>query len=490
MCDDIDLLNNLDDELSYKIMGSEFSKAAKGYYNDFGDFIRWDGKKHLLQQDGRFPSGLYNRVLDFLSKEGIVPDIEDARHEPLPATPIDILPRLKEMNKYPRPYQLEIAEVASRYDRGIIKASTGSGKTNCMALITANLGRSAIIFVIGTDLLYQTHKVFTDIFQKEIGIIGDGNCEIRDINIASIWTIGKVLGTKDAVSLADSDDKEKEIAKEKYSDIKQMLNSASTVIFDECQLVGCDTTLEIARNLGKNLTNLYGMSASPWRDDGADLLIESVLGKRIIDLSARHLIDQGYLVEPIIRFLAPSPYPFKKGQFQKVYQKYIVENEMVVKATLKMIEQGFLPLVLFNSIKHGDILYEKLKGKTSVALLSGKDSSKVREQIKKDIADGKIKCIIASKIFDAGVDLPALSGLIIASAGKSSIKALQRIGRVIRTYPNKKIAAVIDFCDQAPYLFNHSVKRKEIYETEFNVQWPNAITSKKVVEDLDSENKD
>ena len=88
--------------------------------------------------------------------------------------------------------------------------------------------------------------------------------------------------------------------------------------------------------------------------------------------------------------------------------------------------------------------------------------------------DHKIDCVLASKIFDIGVDIPSLAGLVIACGGKSTVKALQRVGRVIRKYPGKKFAVVIDFYDQATYLDNHSKTRYKIYKSEdgFDVSWP------------------
>jgi superfamily II DNA or RNA helicase len=472
--DDLGLMKELDRELSYKILGSEFSKAYKGYENASGDWIEWDGRKRLLNPNGRFPAGLYYRVLDFLSEKGIETIIEDNRPELTRGIPINISDRLKELNIVPRPYQIEAAETAECYDRGIVKAATSAGKTVMMALITANLGKSTIIMVIGTDLLYQTHDFFTSVFKEEIGIVGDGNCTVKNITIASVWTIGKVLGLTEKISLDDEVEKEKEISKDRYQEIKQMLNSSKVIILDECHIASASTIVGISKVI--RAEHVLGFSGAPFRDDNSELMIEAFLGKNIVDLSAKDLIKQGYLVEPLIRFLAPEPYPYKSGKYQKIYSKYIIENEqrngMVVKAALKMVEQGFIPLVLFNNIKHGDILYKMLKDKTNCVLLSGKDSSKVREKTKRDIEDGKVKCVIASRIFDIGLNLPILSGLVIASAGKSTVRALQRIGRVIRLYPGKKMAAVIDFADNAPYLSDHCQRRREIYESEFNVQWP------------------
>lgn len=351
--------------------------------------------------------------------------------------------------------------------------------TMVSALITAKLGKRALILVIGKDLLYQTNSFFTKVFGQEIGIIGDGKCEIRDINVATIWSVGKALGIS-KVTIDDDDSSEKEIDSSKFKNIRQMLLDSSLVLLDECHLAACDTVQAISRNIKGEY--VYGMSASPWRDDGADMLIEAFLGRNIVDLGARTLIKQGYLVNPDIRFLAPKPYKFKTGKYPSIYSKYIVENDqrntMIVKATTSMVEQKFVPVVLFNTIKHGDNLYNKLKNIVPTGLLSGKDNSKQREKIKDELESGKIKCVIASKIYDVGVDIPILSGLVIAGAGKSSVRALQRIGRVIRPYPGKTTAAIVDFSDQAPYLNDHAEIRRKIYETEFNVKWPQERNNK------------
>jgi superfamily II DNA or RNA helicase len=173
--------------------------------------------------------------------------------------------------------------------------------------------------------------------------------------------------------------------------------------------------------------------------------------------------------------LAPKPWK-RKAPYQTIYSKYVVENEqrndMVIKGAIKLVEQGFPTLVLFHSLKHGEILKTLLSKDMPIGCLSGKDSQKERNKVKDQLESGKIKCVIASKIFDIGVDLPILSGLVIAGAGKSSVRALQRIGRVIRPYPGKKMAAVLDFADQASYLDEHAETRCKVYSQEFNVKWP------------------
>jgi superfamily II DNA or RNA helicase len=472
--DDDEILSDLDRELSFQILGAEFSPAYKGYVNELGEFVSWDGKRHLLSSSGKFPVGLLPRVLDFYSQKGIHPLIVDERLPIEKSTPIDVSEKLRTIGKEPRPYQEYAANQAVGTERGIIRLATGGGKTLIAALITAKLGKPTIVYVIGKDLLYQLQEFFSKIFDEEIGIIGDGKCEIKNINIATIWSVGQALGLKKNITLDDVSETEKKIDPNKFSKIKEMLLNSSVHIMDECHLAACDTVQVISKNIKAEY--VYGMSASPWRDDNADMLIEAFLGKIIVDISAQTLIKQGYLVQPNIRFLAPKPYPFRTGKYPKVYSKYVVENEqrnsMILRAATSMVEQGFVPLVLFHTIKHGDVLFDSLKKNVPTGLLSGKDSAKQRDKIKDELEAGKIKCLVASKIFDIGIDLPILSGLVIAGSGKSSVRALQRIGRVIRPYKGKDMSAIIDFADQAPYLTEHAEIRREIYESEFDVTWP------------------
>ena len=461
---DVDLLWALDQELSYKIQGAEYTKSFK--------MNVWDGRKKLLTNRLTFPNGLRQRVEEFYGKYNKTIEVVDMRRATPAADSIDIISSLKSHGITPYPYQLETINKVSGFDCGIIRMATGSGKTLISALITADIGKSTIIYVIGKDLLHQLHKMFSDIFPNKIGKIGDGICEIEDINIASVWTMGQALDVKKG-----DRDSEKIVASNKYGSIRQLLKSAKVHIYDECHVASCDTIQAIGKYIRPE--HVYGMSASPWRDDNSDLLIEASLGKKIVDISASYLIERNYLVKPIVKFKKVPRYHEKLPKnYNTIYKSYIVENDvrnnMVLENTENLVSLGYKTLVLYQTIAHGKILYDLISEKIPCILLSGKDSSKIRDEAKEKIESGEIKCIIASKIFDIGVDLPCLSGLVVAGSGKSSVRALQRIGRVIRKYPNKKQAAVVDFVDSATYLSKHSKARRDIYsiEEKFDVSWP------------------
>lgn len=477
---DVGFLWALDRELSHMVQGAQHTRAYRGWMDPYdGVYKAWDGRNRLFDPDDMsFPLGLKNRVKEFYKKDDRALRVIDCRSPKSVGKAIDILPTLKEMNKVPRPYQIEAVETTRKNDHGIIRIPTGGGKTLIATMVTADIGKSTIIYVIGKDLLHQLYNFFKEVFPDiNIGIIGDGFCEIGDINIASVWTVGQALGMKQSEILCESENDEVAIEPEKYGAIRDLLMSTKVNIIDECHMAACETIQAIAQHA--NPEHIYGMSASPWRDDNADIMIECILGHKIIDVSASDLIEQGYLVRPLIKFKRVPEYPASlKRQYKTVYKHYIVENEvrnkMIFDTTDMLINLGYKSLILYNSVRHGRILNKIISQKFPCVLLSGKDKMSVRERAKEDIENGKIRVIIASKIFDLGVDVPALSGLVIASSGKSSVRALQRIGRVLRPYKGKKQAAVVDFIDQAAYLKKHSQARKRIYEYEkgFRVQWP------------------
>lgn len=470
----------LDKHLSFYVQGAEHTAAFRGFFNRDGDFVKWDGFKKLLTPTLQFPTGLVDRVKDFYTDHGKTIEVIDKRPAKSVGKERFIIDNLKKLGKDPYPYQLEILDVIDKNDRGIIKVATGGGKSLIAALIAAKLGKKTIIYVIGKDLLYQFHDFFSEAFDEKIGIVGDGKCDIQDINIVSIWTAGMALGMDKKSIILDSDDDEEAVSKNKYADIMQMVKDTKVHIIDECHMSACETIQQLFKTA--KAEHLYGLSGSPWRDDGADLLIESVLGKYIVNISASYLIERDFLAKALIRFRVVPPFPYEVERvYPSIYKRYVVENDvrngLVLDAAKTLVGKGYQTLVLFSSLKHGKILYELFEQHMKCAILDGSNTKEEREQVKKDLLAHKIDCVLASKIFDIGVDIPSLAGLVIACGGKSTVKALQRVGRVIRKYPGKKFAVVIDFADQAPFLDNHSRTRFRIYTSEegFDVAWPKEV---------------
>ena len=408
-------LENLDLELSYKQLGSEYSKA---YIHG-----KWDGRRRLLTSSLYFPVGLVPRVVNFYNsckKEISVVDKNTYSEN----NPTDITPRLKELKKLPRYYQIDSANKAIDKKRGIIRVCTGGGKTLIAALIIAAIGKKTVFYVVGKDLLWQAHKFFEAVFQKKIGIVGDGVCEIEDITIASIWSVGKALGMGKIKPVIDDDIiVEKEVNEIYYKSIRDMIVTSKLNIMDEVHMAAAETMQRISTEVIGEYN--IGMSASPTRDDDTNLLIESIFGKIIINVSASELIKNEFLVKPIIKFL---PIPKLKGlsgkTYREIYKESVVNNDyrngVVVKAAKSLLEQEFTILILYREIAHGKILYNMLKAENiNCDILSGNDSTDVRKGIINNIENGECKLVLASAIFDFDIDISKLDALILAAQQKA-----------------------------------------------------------------------
>lgn len=265
------------------------------------------------------------------------------------------------------------------------------------------------------------------------------------------------------------------------------------VVISNCHHIPAETITSIA-NQCSNAYYRIGVSATPWRDTGDDLLIEAVLSKQHKEsqINASKLIELGYLVKPDIYFV-PIKQTFKGKNYQSVYSQAVVlndyRNRVIYKIAEKMYEKGKHILILFRQIAHGTEIMLKLQerlgdkstpitiqhpksGKETtvrvkeVEMLSGNDDALKRAAVFEAVKRGICRCLVASTIADEGLDLPILDTLILAGGGKSSTRAFQRVGRVLRLHENKEKAVVFDFIDYTPMLRRHSRERQKYYERE------------------------
>lgn len=471
---DPEILKLLDNNLSYYVTGYQFTKAYRdGWWdNQKKKWQRWDGKNHLIDSKLRFQTGLLERVKSIFNNKKIVYTLTDQRKV------IKYGKKIKIKNVEERPYQKRVLDAALRYKGGIVKSATGSGKSVMINNLLSETNVKTMVYVIGIDLLYQMAETFKKMLGTDVGIIGDGVADIKKINVCTVWTAANALGNE-YVPFDDEDRSKKEKLSDKdKAKIVKAIKEAEMTIYDECQMLAAKT-LQVINSASENAYYKYGFSGTPFRDDNADLLLEAVCGKIIAEVTPTELIRDNYLVKPTIYFLNVPEYAGDiSSQYPSIYKTYIVENEVrndkIIKSAEKLIGAGRKVLILVKNIRHGEILYEELEKKFVVYFVKGDIDSEERNTIRQDFIKGKIDLIIASVVYDQGVDLPNLDALILAGSGKSSGRALQRIGRVIRPAKGKKDAIVIDFLDNAKYLLEHSRKRMDIYSREagFEIRMP------------------
>jgi superfamily II DNA or RNA helicase len=255
--------------------------------------------------------------------------------------------------------------------------------------------------------------------------------------------------------------------------IQAAVENANLAIFDEAHFLACETIQAIFK-ASKRCRYMFGLSGTDWRDDGADLLLEASCGRRIFNMPASKLIELGYLVAPKIALVEVPPLDEPcPANWNAVYSKYIthnqVRNQLIIDGAKKLVGLGRKVLILVRYLPHGQKLVDMLDD-VPVFFVNGGLESSVRQDAKERFEKGELRCLVASSVFDIGVDIPSLDALVLAGGGKSTVRVLQRIGRVIRACKGKTDALVMDFIDNARYLDKHSATRIAVYETEPNFQ--------------------
>jgi superfamily II DNA or RNA helicase len=462
-----DVIEQIDRSLSYYITGYMFTPSYKSG--------RWDGRNRLLQKKGEeyyFLSGLLPRVEEILKSNHRDYKIIDKIKLP------KLSKKIKTKNIEHRQYQQIAVKSAIENKSGIIKIPTGGGKTPVIAEIIAHFNVPTMVYVPGIDLLYQTKDALENFLHNtSIGVVGDGIVDIKKITVCTIWSCAKALN-KSYEKFGDEDyTKSERFNKSDSARIKKAINDCVLLIVDECQFLGT-STLQCINKESKSAMYKFGLSATAFREDNADLLLEGAVGKTITNITATKLIEDGFLVQPEVHLINIPKIINSKNDYHSVYKNYIVENDVrnkkIIKFATKLVKSGRKLLILVKNIKHGEILLDVLQQDFVVYFVRGDLDSDQRNWIRDEFTRGGIDIIIASAVYDQGINIPSLDTLILAGGGKSVGKLFQRIGRVIRPYPGKKKAIILDFIDNAPHVLKHSAKRVETYRTEpgFKIKLP------------------
>jgi len=432
-----EVVKEIDYECSFYYKGAEYT-----------NILTWDGLTHLFSTKTlSFGTGLLDRVLSVLRKYNISAEI--VKNYP-PVSSVDT----GKLRISLFDYQQEALAKTVEHDRGIIKLPTGSGKGCIIAAIVAQKRVPTIVLVNRKDLLYQTlHR-----FEREIGItptlVGDGNVEFGNVTIAMIQTLLSNL------KIGPSDDNTK------VGNVKEQILKYNMVISDEAHVLGTRLCCRLLKHF-KNAIYRYGFSATPFHRDEA-LMIEAVIGpilyeKKPVDLAGLY-ISHAKIV--FVEFKHKEKMP-RLLRYPELYKQAVVNNTTRNLLIKKLVERykDRRVLVAVRNVDHGKILSQMIEGSCFVY---GKASSKERTEVLESFRKGDIKCVIATVIWEQGIDIPEAEILIDARAERTVLGFIQLVGRVLRKTDTKNTALVIDIADkQCRWLSSHAKERIKATIDEF-----------------------
>lgn len=468
------LLSEIAKLCSYQKISDKAMKYSKACQSG------WDGMVSLVNKyDGTVPTGLIPKVVRWLKEKGHEVELEKS----LPIT--EESPKFFDVHPPAtlRPYQITAIEKMIQRKRGILQLPTGAGKTTVAVGLVGVLKRNTIFFAHTKELIKQAQERFQYYYpQIKIGTIGDGIIDPGPITIASIQTVSSwLIAPKEPSHKKNETTTEYDARYTKYlakleewtvlnERAKRFLSKFPIAIVDECQHLASDTFYTCAQAC-TGAEYLYALSATPFRDDNADLLIEAGSGSTIYSLTLSNVVDMGFLLpaEIHIHEYPPLPPMNLSDSYAEQYKICISSNDNRNEKICQVVEQeynqGLSVLVLCREIEHLNLLAKRLEVfNIPCEIVHGK--SKNRVELLEKFKNGTIKVLLGSTIYDEGLDIPKVDSIILAGAGRSRVKSYQRIGRALRLYPGKTTARVHDFKDEFKPFYYHYLARMRIYESE------------------------
>lgn len=430
--------------------------------------------KYLFEDfDNTFPTGMLYKVCRELDRANFQYEVIDNR-QPNNITTMFGAKTGKYAEITPYDYQIEAIDNILFKKHGIVRIACGGGKTLVAGETIRQLEKRSVFLVNRKGLLYQTKEVFEQMLGVEIGQLGDGVVDIKDVNVVMVQSLTKYLGYKyEKFDDEDIDEDETDIDDAKNRTmIQEMLEATDVVFLDECHCIGANTAFNCL-NAFVNANYRCGLSATPVREDGKTIFFEACFGEKLADISFTFLIENGFLVQPYI-YMIPLEKKImvsgKKHRYPTVYKKALVHNQLrndiAVMEARRLWMSGHRPLLLCQHVEHGHLLNVIMPEAT---FLNGGHKQKERQIVLDKFNTGELKSIIATTIFDEAIDIPVCDAVIMGGGGASYVRTIQRMSRPMRldrNNPKKDKCFIIDFVDQDKFLEKHSRIRYSTYLSE------------------------
>jgi len=194
-----------------------------------------------------------------------------------------------------------------------------------------------------------------------------------------------------------------------------------------------------------------GLTATPDRADGLGGAMLAVLGPAAARLTTADLAAAGRVLVPTVR-QAAFRYRYR-DDFAALLAALCADparNGLIAATVAAEARAGHRCLVLSERVEHCHLLAEALAAAAPAApaaVLTGTVPPKRRAEALEALRSGRLRVLLATKLADEGLDLPALERLFLATGGRAAGRLQQQLGRVMRSPPGKAAPVVFDFVD-------------------------------------------
>lgn len=403
----------------------------------------WDGWTTLVTTAGWFGTGLVEHVQRALTlRLDCTVRYRDQRLPPAPLHAIGERPEL---------WQFQADAVESWHasgGRGVVPAPPRTGKTRIAIAIAHDVALPTLVVVPTKVLVEQTVAAFRQFFPEEEVQPATGGRQGRRaqrlLNHARIW----IATPKTAVNLPG-------------------ILTRELLVFDEFHHAASATWQAISQ-AAKNAYYRLGLTGTHYRADGLDMVMHSVLSKRVYEVSVTDLVDAGILVRAAIAMVRIPGELEATGQAIRWagLVRHEWRNAAIVYAITTLVERGCRVMVLCFEVEHAERIAAAIAPHVRVIQVDGRDNDRVRPALQA-LERHEVDVVVGSSVIGEGVDVPAADALVYAAGGKSRVKVVQDYFRVLTASLGKERAIVVDFADaHHPNLARASARRLGIYRLQ------------------------
>ena len=358
---------------------------------------------------------------------------------------------------------------------GIIKAPTGSGKSVIVILsaleMLKNKSNAKIIYAVNSTTLLKQFQNFAKKEDLPFLLVSGEVDELKNGQKSDLIAL--------SVSYYYSQKKQK-----KHEKLKELIQNADLIVVDEAH----HTPANMLKSLLLDSPNSIrlGLSATPIREDGRELEILGLLGKISYSIDYTELVKNNYLVP--LQYIQYETVPSKVikeeisnidvtksyDAFAKTYSRLLrlfenspFTNKQII-AKIKELDK-YPALVIVRRISTAKKLSELMNQNGIIAeWVSSKSTLEERMEKIESLKNGKLQVLISTSLADEGLDIPNLQLVVLLTQGKSRIKLVQRIGRVMRPSINKQKGYILDITYPHEFFIRQGEKRYKFVSTEYN----------------------
>lgn len=372
-------------------------------------------------EDGLYTfTGLSDRIADRFGISDVIRTIPEPRK---------LMPWQKVPSGQDRYYQKLMHDQMLAQVHAAVEVGTGLGKSRVIRNLIKTLGLRTLVVAPSISIARQLHKDFVECFGRaKVGLFGDGKKQSdKQIVVGLFQSLTRV---------------------EENSTQWKELSAAKVFIVDESHLTPASTLKQVCEGLAANAPYRFFFSGTQMRNDGADLLLEGIIGRVVYEMTVKQGVDEGFLSKPnfhMIEMVSPSTYIGNNPDV--MVDRHFYSNTAMYQRAADIANKsvgllGHQVLILIDEVTQFQHLIPFLRHEVGFAHGGVTAKNKVTvpkefwasdpEALVERLNAGKLPILVGTGCISIGTDIRTPKTLINLQGGTSEVKIRQAIGRGTR----------------------------------------------------------